>query len=276
MSTQWQLVVDCRALRPDQRELLAAELWDHPITGIEERADDVVVGFVNQADARSAARSLDVPSSVLEVIDDGYLDEWRRFAQPATVGRLYVRPAWVEGIRPEGATEIVIEPRRAFGSGAHASTRLTLALMQQHDLRGCTVLDIGCGSGILSVAACALGAVHVDAIDIDPFAIACTYDNARRNDVDDRVSARVATAHDLVERFDVALVNVLPSIHREIAIDVHRLTTHLVIVAGFLDAHADDIESAYAARRVGMLREAGWTALALRVDAVEPSRRVQG
>ena len=276
--TEWQLVVDCRGLRPDQRELLAAELWDHAITGIEERSDDLVVGFVNETDVRVAARALGVPSAVVEVVDDGYLDEWRRYARPSTIGQLFVRPAWVDGARPDGALEIVIEPGRTFGSGAHPSTRLALALMQQHDLTGRTVRDIGCGSGILSIAACLLGAARVDAIDLDPHAVACTYDNARRNGVADLVTGRVATTYDLVEPVDVSLANVLPSVHREIAADVRRLTTSLVIVAGLLDAQVADIESAYAGRRVGLLREEEWAALALVVDPFEgtPSRRVEG
>ena len=251
--------------------MLAAELWDHPITGIEERTDELVVGFVDEADAREAARSLGAPTSVIEVVDDSYLDEWRHFARPSTIGRLFVRPEWVEGAKPDGTLELVIEPGRTFGSGAHASTRLMLAMMQQHDLRGRTVLDLGCGSGILSVAACVLGAARVDAIDVDPHAIECTNDNARRNEVDGRVVARVATANDLVEPVDVALVNVLPLVHREIATDVRRLTTELVIVAGLLDTQIADIESVYAGRRVGELREDGWAALALRVDPVGPA-----
>ena len=278
MNTAWQLVVDCCRMRPDERDVLAADLWDHPISGIEERADDMVVGFANEADARCAARSLRAPSMVIEVVDDSYLDEWRRFAQPATVGRLFVRPAWVDGVRPEGTTEIVIEPGRTFGSGAHASTRLALALMQQHDLRDRTVLDVGCGSGILSVAACALGARRVDAIDVDPQAVANTIDNARRNGVDDRVGARVAMAHDLIERVDVSLANVLPSVHHVIAPVVRGLTAHVVIIAGMLDAQVAGIEAAYGGRRVGLLREERWVALALRVDPDDfaPLRRVEG
>ena len=79
----------------------------------------------------------------------------------------------------------------------------------------------------------------------------------------------VATANELTEPVDVALANVLPSLHGEIAADVRRLTANLVIVAGLLDAQAADIESAYGGRCVGVLREEGWAALALRVDPVE-------
>jgi ribosomal protein L11 methyltransferase len=262
----WNLVVDCRGLRDDERELLAGELWGHPISAIEERADELVAGFADECAARAAAGALRAPATVVEVVDDGYLDEWRRFAVASSVGRLFVRPSWVNARRPAGAVEIVVDPHRSFGSGAHPSTHLALVLLQEHDLRDRTVLDVGCGSGVLSIAACALGAARVVAIDVDPDAVAATRANARRNGVGERVDTRVATPHDVAEPFAVAVANVLPSIHREIAPEIRRIAAPLVIVSGLLDAQVDDVESAYRARRITLSRQDGWAALSLRVD----------
>ncbi|MEO5838622.1 MAG: 50S ribosomal protein L11 methyltransferase [Acidimicrobiales bacterium] len=265
----WQLVVDWRALDGAQRELLIGALWCHSISGIEERDDDVVVGFENESDARAAAAELSAPSTILEVLDDAYLDKWRQFARPWSVGRLFVRPSWVEASPPPGAIEIVIDPQRAFGSGAHASTRLALSLLQELDLGASAVLDLGCGSGVLSVAAAALGAPRIEAIDVEIGAVEATIDNARRNGVGEKIRARVATIDDVTDEFDVVVANVLPSVHREVAEGVRRVARRFVIVAGMLDAQAVEVESWYRAARVGSQHEDGWCALVLRVDRVD-------
>ena len=262
----WQLFVDCRGLGVDDRELLIGELWSLPILGIEERGADVIVGFESEAAARSAAAALTVPSRVVAVTDDGYLDEWRKFARPWQVEKLFVRPSWVDAAPPSGAIEIVIDPQRSFGSGAHPSTRLALALLQQLDLRTEAVLDLGCGSGVLAIAAAALGAPRVEAIDVDAHAIAATVENARRNGVDDRVVARFATIDDVSGDFGVVVANVLPSIHHLVAEGVRRVARRHVILAGMLDAQVEDVESAYRATRVAVRHDAGWTAVALQVD----------
>jgi ribosomal protein L11 methyltransferase len=265
----WQLVADWRALDATDRELLVGDLWCQPISGMEERDDRLIVGFETESAARAAAAELDVPFSIVAVLDDGYLDEWRQFARPWTVGRLFVRPSWVDAPVPPDSIEIVIDPQRAFGSGAHVTTRLALSLLQQLDLRDCSVLDLGCGSGVLSVAAAALGARRIDAIDIEVDAVAATIDNAERNGFGQRIRARVATIDDVAGAFDVVVANVLPSVHREVAEHVRRVAQPFVIVSGMLDAQVAEVESRYAAALVGSQHEEGWAALVLRVDRAD-------
>jgi ribosomal protein L11 methyltransferase len=264
----WQLVVDCRGLSADERDLIAGQLWSHPITGIEERVDELIAGFVSERAARVARRGLPTPSMVVAVTDDSYLDEWRRFACASTIGRFFVRPSWIAAEPPVGATEIVLDPQRAFGSGGHVSTRLALTLLQQRDVRDRTVLDVGCGSGVLAIAACLLGAARVLAIDIDPAAIEATRDNARRNAVADRIDARVAEVADLDAPVDLVVANVLPSVHRAIARPIARLT-RVVIVAGLLEGQIDAVVAAYHARVHATLVEDGWAGLELRVEPDE-------
>jgi ribosomal protein L11 methyltransferase len=263
-----------------ERELLLGELWCHPVSGIEERDDDLVAGFATESEARTAASELGLSSTIVEVLDDAYLDEWRQFARPWLVDKLFVRPSWIDAVPPllpalkghsgPKSIEIIIDPQRAFGSGAHASTRLVLALMQQLDLRASSVLDLGCGSGVLSVAAAALGATRIEAIDIELDAVTATIDNARRNGADDRIRASVATIDDVADDFDVVLANVLPSVHRQIAEGVRRVARRYVIAAGMLDEQVADIESLYGATRpVVSRRDDGWTALVLPVDRAD-------
>ena len=99
--------------------------------------------------------------------------------------------------------------------------------------------------------------------------MAVTIANIRRNGVENRIEARVATIDDVASEFDVVVANVLPSVHRQIAPGVRRVGPRFVILAGMLDAHVAEVESAYRATRVAIRREDGWTAVALRVDRAD-------
>ena len=109
---------------------------------------------------------------------DGWADAWRDFHRPVREGRLWVGPPWSQ---PEPIA-VVIDPGRAFGTGAHGSTRAALALLQE--LEPGPALDLGCGSGVLSIAAAKLGFGPLQAFDIDPLAVQATHINAARNDVE--------------------------------------------------------------------------------------------
>jgi ribosomal protein L11 methyltransferase len=116
---------------------------------------------------------------VVEVDDvaEGWEDGWRAFHHGVRVGRLWVGPPWEEP--PGDAVAVVINPGRAFGTGAHATTRLSLELLQEHEPT--SLLDVGCGSGVLSVAAAKLGFAPVTAVDLDEVALETTRTNAAAN-----------------------------------------------------------------------------------------------
>src|SRR5213076_2644812 len=112
-------------------------------------------------------------------VEEGWEDRWREFHHGVRVGRLWVGPPWEEA--PPDATPVVIDPGRAFGTGAHATTRLCLELLQ--DVEPTSLVDVGCGSGVLSVAAVKLGFAPVSAVDIDEVSLETTLANAAANDV---------------------------------------------------------------------------------------------
>lgn len=148
--------------------------------GVQEEAegDQVVLsGF--------AERSPD-PALAEEDVPDGWEDAWRAYHRPVREGRIWVGPPWFE---PEQIA-VVIDPGRAFGTGAHGSTRAALALLQE--IEPGPALDLGCGSGVLSIAALKLGFGPVQAFDIDPLAVAATAENAARNGVEVPVQRRDA------------------------------------------------------------------------------------
>jgi len=140
--------------------------------GVEEERDGDDVVFAGYADDAPAA-DLDP-----EEVQPGWEDAWRAFHRPVRVGPLWIGPPWF----PPEDVAVVIDPGRAFGTGAHGSTRAALELLTQ--LHPSAALDLGCGSGVLSVAALRLGFGPVAAFDVDPLAVGATAENAERNGVE--------------------------------------------------------------------------------------------
>jgi len=156
----------------------------------------------------------------VENVAEGWEDAWRSFHHGVRVGRLWAGPPWEES--PADAIPIVIDPGRAFGTGAHATTRLCLELLQE--VGPASLLDVGCCSGVLSVAAAKLGFPSVAAFDIDEVALATTAENASANGVSVDVVTELQPA-------ELAVMN--------IALDVvetmlPRLSVERAITSGYL------------------------------------------
>jgi ribosomal protein L11 methyltransferase len=201
-----------------QAELAADALWQAGAAAIEEQPGVLIAALGDGGDPAPlvAAVAGRWRAEVVTVDLDGALDAWRPHARAVTVGdRLVVRPPWVDpGVAPgaapvgagpvdvamdvviDGAVDVVIDPGRAFGHGAHPSTRLVLAALVDLVGGGERVLDVGCGSGVLAIAALALGAGQAVAVDVDPAAVAATRANAARNAVADRLAV-LASLDDL-------------------------------------------------------------------------------
>ncbi len=228
-------------------------LWAAGATAIEERT--VAVGRVLLiSDPETGDLTARWPGTWVEV-DDSVLDRWREWAVPVRAGRrLVVHPAW-QLPPPAEPDDIVIavDPGRAFGSGSHPSTRLALAALEQHVHAGHRVLDLGCGSGVLAIAAARLGATTVTAVDIDDAALTATAANAKANGVDVRTAITPTADYDLVVANigAAALIDLAPSIDAS-----------TVILSGILAAQRDAVVAAYAGRyEVGSVAvEDGWVA----------------
>ena len=196
-------------------------------------------------------------------VPDDWAERWRRFHHPLQIGgRLYVRPPWEEpAVRP-GVVELVIDPGQAFGTGTHATTRLCLELMLDLEPHG-SFCDLGCGSGVLAIAAAKLGFSPVTALDADRLAIDATHQNARANGV----------LLDRVERFDLrgqpppGADTVAANLMRPLLLRVAEAMSErprALIVSGLLDEEADEVAAAFAPlRERRRLSAQGWTALLL-------------
>jgi ribosomal protein L11 methyltransferase len=151
--------------------------------GLEEERDGGDVILAGYAE-RAPAEGLEA-----DEVEPGWEDRWRAYHRPVTVGGLWIGPPWwpqpASGAWPHHAGArphvIVIDPGRAFGTGGHGSTRAALELLQR--LEPQPALDLGCGSGVLSIAAAKLGFTIVAALDIDPLAVGAAGENAARNGV---------------------------------------------------------------------------------------------
>lgn len=209
-------------------EEVVARLLDLAPGGFEERleGDETVLTVYGPADvgARVAAA---FPDAETTGVAPGWEDAWRAFHRPVVVGGLWIGPPWETP--PPGSPAVVIDPGRAFGTGAHATTRLCIELLARTP-RG-SLLDVGCGSGVLSIAGRRLGFGPVTAVDNDPVAVEVTRENAAVNGV--ALEASVVDATDApLPTADVAVVNILlPAVQAVLP----RLTTATAVTSGYLD-----------------------------------------
>jgi ribosomal protein L11 methyltransferase len=172
--------------------------------GYAEQADGdstELTAFTDEAGAeRLRAR---FGEALVERVPEGWEEEWRRFHRPVEVGSLWIGPPW-EG-PTAGSLPIVIDPGRAFGTGAHPTTQLCVEFL--HTLERGSLVDVGCGSGVLAIAACRLGYAPVAAIDVDDAAVEATEHNAAANGVPVKAS-RVDVGHGALPDAEIAVANI--------------------------------------------------------------------
>jgi len=256
---------------PNEAELASDALWTLGVVAIEERdASDHVELWTSLGDDRAgviaAASTLLArwPWRLVEV-DESVADTWRLHAQPIWVSSdLVVCPAWVPFPDPPGVTVIRIEPGATFGLGDHPTTILSMRAMRAALGRRSTVLDVGCGSGVLAVAACLLGAASARAIDISPASVPTTRANADTNGVGDRVEVSMTPLAGVDGEFDIVVANILAPTLIDLADDLIRVTASggALVISGVLADRHDHVEAALAPlRRTARATLDGWAAL---------------
>ena len=184
-----------------------------------------------------------------EEVTAGWEERWRDFHRPVRVGNLWIGPPWEEP--PAGVEAVVVDPGRAFGTGGHATTRLCLGLLEGLD-RG-SLLDVGCGSGVLAIAAAKLGFAPVIALDHDPSAVEATRRNAAANGVE--LECRLADVlADGAPPTDVAVANISAEAVSRL---FPRLAAAAVVTSGYLEG---DRPQAPRYRHEHRAAEDGWAA----------------
>jgi ribosomal protein L11 methyltransferase len=229
---------------PQLQELVLADLDDFQPTAIEEPNDaSPLRAFFTSAESRDAAaralaRSFGTHLFVESVnIED---EDWAARSQAQlraiAIGRLVVAPPWDRGSDP--LFTIIVKPSMGFGTGHHATTRLTLMALQELPLEHLTVLDIGCGSGVLAIAAVKLGARSAIGIDNDPDALENARENAGLNDVGDRVRFEEGDFRARPQSANVVMANLTGGLLERSATTLSELVAPggFLIVSGFMES----------------------------------------
>ena len=253
-------------------ELASDALWGLGVVAIEERAAgptsvELWTSLGDDADASSMDLPTAWPTRFVEV-DATVADTWREFAEPIWIDDdLVIRPAWLPFDPPVGVTVLHIEPGATFGMGDHPTTMLSLRVLRRLLRPGCSVLDVGCGSGVLAIAACVFGAASAVAVDIAPAAVPTTRANADANGVGERVSASTTDLADVEGTYDLVLANILAPTLVALAGDLRRVVAPggALVISGILAGAYAHVLTALAPMRVVATDELnGWVAVTLR------------
>ncbi len=223
----------------------------------------------------AALGSLEVRTASLR--EEDWANNWKRYYKPLAIGeRLYIVPEWErEAPVPPGRTAVYLDPGLAFGTGSHASTQLCLEEVEKYAPPGGWVLDLGCGSGILSIAALRLGAATAIGVDIDPKAADVAYENAALNGIErERYTLRAgdvlcdrALVEDLSKRrYGLVLANIVADVIIPLSAQVPRFLEEggRFLCSGIIESRLEEVRAALERNGLAVLEEKrrdGWCAL---------------
>ena len=221
---------------------------------------------------------IDQPYELTSLGDNDWAHSWQKYYKPMPVGeKIYIVPEWERDEPvPEGKTPLYLNPGLTFGTGSHASTQLCLMGLEQYTVPGRPVLDLGCGSGILSIASLALGASTAVAVDIDPKAVDVAYENAALNGIGkDRytvLAGNVLDDESLVadlakQRYALVLANIVADVIIPLSAKAGAFLDEdgVFLCSGIIDTRAHEVEEALERNGLHIFErreQNGWVALA--------------
>ena len=248
-------------------ELFKSFAFELGVTCVEERGECFIIRdeedlqnlkFAFEEFKKGLARSLnldaDLQIEISKKQNKDWLDEYKKGVAPVAVGKFYVRPSWCERSQDPALIDLLIDPALAFGSGHHESTNMCLALLSELTRNGMSALDVGCGSGILSIAMKKLGA-KVSACDTDEQAVTATQQNAEKNGVQiDKIW--LGSVSNLNEQgssaaaqpqFDLIVANIIADVILILSADLKKALKPggKLVLSGILEKYKDRIEQAF-------------------------------
>ena len=248
--------------------ILEPPLGNHPVwpqTEVkalfyDERTQSEILGDIAMYFQR-ANILIELPNELTPLPDQDWLRASLDSFKPIKIGSFWVKPSWNNDPIPNDLTLLNLDPGLAFGTGMHPTTQLCLEWLSANPPTGQTIMDFGCGSGILGVAAGCLGAVQVTGLDIDPQALRATDQNAGLNDL---IVETVLPNQIPSRRYHVVIANILANPLIELADTLNELTGTggKIVLAGLLDEQADQVRAAYPAITFDAdVSKEGWTRL---------------
>lgn len=227
-------------------------------------------------------KGIDLPYTSVRLREYDWAHSWQKYYRPLAIGKkLYIIPEWERDTAqiPEGCTSLLMNPGLTFGTGSHASTQLCLEGIEEFVVPGRNVLDLGCGSGILAIAALRLGASHATGVDIDPKAVDVSYENAELNGIG-RDRCRFLAGNVIADKSLVAELKelkaplVLANIVADVIIPLAPVVPELLaeggtfVCSGIIDKRGDEVAAALEKNGLKVIRrfeKNGWIALAAQV-----------
>lgn len=205
---------------------------------------------------------------------EDWVNNWKHYFHPMPVGeKLLIRPTWEEKYDPQGRKVLHIEPGLAFGTGSHPTTKLCLETLEKYIDENSTVLDIGCGSGILSIASLLLGAKSAFGVDIDSLAVKTAVANAKENGFgEDKFKAVQGNLSDKVQgKYNVIVANIVADIIMEFNKEVGKFLDNdgVYITGGIIENREDEVLMSFAQNGFSVIErfeEKGWLVFVLKKD----------
>jgi len=268
-SSQWDYIDDC-LLPQAGHEISDASIIFY--LGTDCESIDSINAIKKKLDALKSKEnngdygSLSITQEIVN--DQDWLHEWKKHFTPIRIGRILIVPEW-DALSHEGDIVFRIDPGSAFGTGQHATTALCIESLQEHMSLGDAVLDIGCGSGILSIISLLLGAKQVTGCDIDPVAIEVTKKNANLNNIDEESMGLyigdIITNHELQNKINVGYDIIVANIVADVIIKLATLVPALLkskgifIASGIIEERLDEVLSALSHLRISGIKSSdGW------------------
>ena len=271
-------IEDYRNLEEEAKEIAKIDLIDedllkkdrtkgivHIYISPEENPQEAV-SFIEE---RLRADNIEYKTELLNCARKDWENNWKQYFKPIKVGKkLLIRPAWIDDYDADGRAVLTLEPGVAFGTGTHETTRLCMESLEECVTPGCEMLDVGCGSGILSVAGMLLGVKSVTGVDIDRLAVKVAVENGRMNgftspeynmihgDLTDKISGKynIVTANIVAD----AIIKLTPAIKPFLKPDA------VYIVSGIIDTRENDVIPVLEANGFTIIKrrtEGGWVCL---------------
>ena len=221
--------------------------------------------------ARLDAEGIEYETSIVGVNEEDWANNWKQYYHTQRIGkRIVVTPSWEEYTPSGDDVQMRLDPGMAFGTGTHDTTRLCLELLEEVVTPETRILDVGTGSGILSVGGVLLGAPSALGVDIDPVAVKVANENAEINEVQDKTEFVCGDLTDKVHgKFEIVTANIVADVIIRLLSTVknYLLKGGVLIISGIIDSRADEVENA--CHEAGFVTEkrlehGGWVAIKLR------------
>lgn len=269
-------IEDYSSLESEVREIANIDLIDSELlakdrnTGLihiyispEESPQEAVAYLLQRFSAENIKNEI-VTSNCAQ---EDWINNWKQYFNPIPVGnKLMIRPTWRDKYDAQGRVVLNLDPGLAFGTGSHETTRMCLCALESYAKEGVSLLDIGCGSGILSIAGLLLGCDKAVGVDIDALAVKTARENAVLNKVEDRFEAFCGNLTDKVQgKYDVVVANIVADAIIMLSESAYNFMTSksVYIVSGIIDSRVDEVRDALSKNFsiINEITDKGWYCL---------------